>query len=266
MPWQWHGLQGRSVMGDAQNAIVTALPKLPDSEPPRHVAIIMDGNGRWASQRGLPRTRGHREGVEAARKTVRAAAEIGIGYLTLFGFSSENWSRPRAEVNDLFGLLRRFIRNDLAEIHENNIRLQVIGQREQLPRDIVSLIADAEKLTAANTGMTLVIAFNYGGRIEIVEAVRHLAEAVRDGHLDPAEINQDLFSASLQTNGIPDPDLIIRSSGENRISNFLLWQCAYSEFVFSPVLWPDFGREALLASLGEFSTRERRYGGIAVQV
>jgi undecaprenyl diphosphate synthase len=250
-------------MRDSQSAIAPALPA---SEPPRHVAIIMDGNGRWASRRGLPRTRGHREGVEAARKTVRAAAEIGIGYLTLFGFSSENWSRPRTEVNDLFGLLRRFIRNDLAEIHDNNIRVQVIGQREELPRDIIELIGEAERLTTDNTGMTLIIAFNYGGRREIVEAARHFAEAARDGKIDPDEITLDRFADGLQTVGIPDPDLIIRSSGENRVSNFLLWQCAYSEFVFSPVLWPDFDREALLASIGEFSTRERRYGGIAAQV
>lgn len=247
---------------DARNAIAPAIPQ---PEPPRHVAIVMDGNGRWAARRGLPRTQGHRAGVEAARRTVRAAAELGIGYLTLFGFSTENWSRPRSEVQDLFGLLRLFIRNDLADMHRNNIQVKVIGHREQLPADIVQLIADAELLTMQNTGMTLIVAFNYGGRNEILDAVRTLAAAAARGEIDPADIDQDGFAAALQTTGIPDPDLIIRTSGENRISNFLLWQCAYSEFVFSPVYWPDFDRETLLESLGEFSLRERRYGGIAVR-
>lgn len=247
---------------DARNAIAPAIPQ---PEPPRHVAIVMDGNGRWAARRGLPRTQGHRAGVEAARRTVRAAAELGIGYLTLFGFSTENWSRPRSEVQDLFGLLRLFIRNDLADMHRNNIQVKVIGHREQLPADIVRLITDAELLTMQNTGMTLIVAFNYGGRNEILDAVRTLAAAAVRGEIDPADIDQDGFAAALQTAGIPDPDLIIRTSGENRISNFLLWQCAYSEFVFSPVYWPDFDRETLLESLGEFSLRERRYGGIAVR-
>jgi undecaprenyl diphosphate synthase len=249
-------------MREAQNAVA---PAIQDVEPPRHLAIIMDGNGRWAAQRRQPRTQGHRAGVEAARRTVRAAAELGIAYLTLFGFSTENWSRPKSEVQDLFGLLRRFIRNDLAEIHNNNIRVKVIGHREQLPVDLIELIADAETLTAANTGMTLVVAFNYGARNEILEAVRNLAQAAARGEIDPAAIDQDCFASALQTKGIPDPDLIIRTSGENRISNFLLWQCAYSEFVFSPVYWPDFNRETLLESLGEFSMRERRFGGIAVR-
>lgn len=249
-------------MLDGRNAVAPAIPA---PEPPQHVAIVMDGNGRWAAQRRLPRSQGHRAGVEAARRTVRAAAELGIGYLTLFGFSTENWSRPRSEVQDLFGLLRRFIRNDLAEMHRNNIRIKVIGHREQLPADIVELISDAEMLTLQNTGMNLIVAFNYGGRNEILEAVQKIAAAAARGEIDPSGIDQEYFASTLQTTGIPDPDLIIRTSGENRISNFLLWQCAYSEFVFSPVYWPDFDRETLLESLGEFSLRERRFGGVAVR-
>ncbi|KAA5601112.1 isoprenyl transferase [Blastochloris sulfoviridis] len=228
---------------------------------PRHVAIIMDGNGRWASARLLPRVEGHRRGVEAVRRTVRACRELGIDYLTLYSFSSENWSRPPEEVGDLMGLIRRFIRNDLADLHANNTRVRVIGVREGLEPDIRGMLHEAETLTASNTGLVLVFAFNYGSRQEILNAVRQVAGAIAAGALDPKALTTDAFARCLDTAGIPDPDLIIRTSGEQRLSNFLLWQAAYSEFVFTPVLWPDFDRAALEAAIAEFSARERRFGG-----
>ncbi|MEJ8574633.1 isoprenyl transferase [Microbaculum marinum] len=232
---------------------------------PAHVAIIMDGNGRWAVRRGLPRAEGHRAGVEALRRTVRIAGELGVRYLTIYSFSSENWSRPRSEVLDLMALLRRFIRNDLAELHRNGIRIRVIGRRDDLDADIRALLDEAESLTRDNDGLTLVVAFNYGGRDDIARAVRRMVEEVASGTLDPGEIDGDCLSRHLDTAGVPDPDLMIRTGGEQRISNFLLWQCAYTEFVFSQVYWPDFGRDDFIAAIEEFRHRERRFGGLAAQ-
>ncbi|WP_307272338.1 isoprenyl transferase [Labrys wisconsinensis] len=229
---------------------------------PRHVAIIMDGNGRWAAKRMLPRFEGHRRGVEALRRTVRAAGDLGIAYLTLYSFSSENWSRPKPEVDDLMGLLKRFVRNDLAELHAGNVRVRIIGEREGLDAEVAGLLAEAEDLTRANTGLTLVVAFNYGSRQEIAAAARRLAQAVAEGRLQAAEITPERLSASLDTADIPDPDLVIRTSGEQRLSNFLLWQAAYAEFVFLPILWPDFDRSVLEAALAEYAGRERRFGGL----
>jgi undecaprenyl diphosphate synthase len=233
---------------------------------PVHVAIIMDGNGRWAAERGLPRVEGHRRGVEAVRGAVHTASALGIRYLTLFSFSSENWSRPAAEVAELMGLLKRFIRRDLAELHRNNVRVRVIGAREGLAADIRGLLVEAEEVTARNTSLTLVVAFNYGARNELARAVRSLAADVQAGRLDPAEISEDRLSRRLDTAGIPDPDLIIRTSGEQRLSNFLLWQAAYAELVFVPTYWPDFDRAAFEAALAEYRNRERRFGGVAAKV
>ncbi|MDP2731645.1 MAG: isoprenyl transferase [Hoeflea sp.] len=230
--------------------------------PPRHVAIIMDGNGRWAQARGLPRTAGHRAGVERVREAVRTAAEAGIDYLTLFAFSSENWNRPKEEVSDLMGILRYFIRRDLAELHRENVRVRVIGCRKTIEPDIGALLNEAENRTRDNTGVTLVIAFNYGARDELVRATRRIVAAVKSGQLDAASIDEMTLSAFVDTAGIPDPDLVIRTSGEQRLSNFLLWQAAYSEFVFMPCLWPDFDREAFHDALAEFNRRDRRFGAV----
>jgi undecaprenyl diphosphate synthase len=229
---------------------------------PRHVALIMDGNGRWAAARGLPRFEGHRRGVEALRRAVRAAIELGISYLTVYSFSAENWSRPREEVQSLLGLLHRFIRNDLAELHANNVRVRIIGARADLAPEILDLLAEAEQVTRANTGLTLVVAFNYGGRQEIAAAARAVAEMVAEGRLALHEIDADAIAARLDTADFPDPDLIIRTSGEQRLSNFLLWQAAYSEFVFLPILWPDFDRAAMIAAIQEYAHRERRFGRV----
>ena len=230
---------------------------------PRHVAIIMDGNGRWASARGLPRTAGHRAGVERVREAVRTAAEAEIDYLTLFAFSSENWNRPKDEVSDLMGILRFFIRRDLAELHRENVCVKVIGCRETIPSDIQALLDEAEDRTRNNTGITLVIAFNYGARNELTRAVRLLAAAVMSGEVDPASLSEEALSSYLDTAGIPDPDLVIRTSGEQRLSNFLLWQAAYSEFVFMPCLWPDFDRNAFYQALAEYGRRDRRFGAVS---
>jgi len=230
---------------------------------PRHVAIIMDGNGRWAKARGLPRTAGHRAGVERVREAVRTAAEAKIDYLTLFAFSSENWRRPEQEVSDLMGLLRFFIRKDLAELHRENVRVKVIGCRQSIQPDIRALLVDAEQRTRENTGITLVIAFNYGARDELVRAVRQIAEAVQSGELEPESIDEAALSAHIDTAGIPDPDVVIRTSGEQRLSNFLLWQAAYSEFVFPSCLWPDFDRAAFHEALAEYARRERRFGAVS---
>jgi undecaprenyl diphosphate synthase len=234
-------------------------------EAPYHVAIIMDGNGRWAAQRGLPRGEGHRRGVEAVRRTVRAATELGIGILTIFSFSSENWTRPRSEILDLMALLRRFIRNDLADLHRSNVRVKIIGEREGLEPDIARLLEEAESLTHANTGLMLVVAFNYGARQEIARAARALAADVAAGRLEPDRITADLLASRLDTSELPDPDLVIRTSGEQRLSNFLLWQAAYSELVFVPVYWPDFDRATLEGAIAEYRTRERRFGGLAAR-
>ena len=234
-------------------------------EVPRHVAIIMDGNGRWAAARGLPRVEGHRRGVEALRKTVRAANELGISILTIFSFSSENWSRPPSEIRDLLGLLRRFIRNDLADLHKNNIRVRVIGERDDLDPDIRRLLQEAEDLTRGNDGFTLVVAFNYGARQEIARAAQRLAREALDGKRDPASIDADTLGQYLDAPDIPDPDLIIRTSGEQRLSNFLMWQAAYSELVFVPIHWPDFDKAALEGAIAEYSRRERRFGGLVAK-
>ncbi len=232
---------------------------------PEHVAIIMDGNGRWAKQRGLPRTMGHRKGVDAVREAVRAAGDVGIKYLTLFAFSSENWRRPETEVSDLLGLLKAFIRRDLAELHRQNVRVKVIGDRHSLKSDILDLLVDAEETTKANTALTLVIAFNYGSRDEIARAMASLARDVEAGRLKAQDISAALIDARLDTAGIPDPDLIIRTSGEERLSNFLLWQAAYSEFIFVPEYWPDFSREIFYSALETFASRDRRFGGLVAQ-
>jgi undecaprenyl diphosphate synthase len=236
------------------------------SSIPEHVAIIMDGNGRWAKQRGLPRIMGHRRGVEAVRETVKAAGECGIRYLTLFAFSSENWRRPESEVHDLLGLLKAFIRRDLAELHRSNVRIRVIGDRSSLAADILALLVEAEETTQNNTALTLVIAFNYGGRDEITRAAAALAIDVATGKIDVSEINADALAAKLDTAGIPDPDLIIRTSGEERLSNFLLWQAAYSEFIFIPEFWPDFTRELLFSAVEQYMARDRRFGGLSAPV
>jgi undecaprenyl diphosphate synthase len=234
-------------------------------DQPRHVAIIMDGNGRWAAERGLPRTEGHRHGVDAVRRAVRAVMELGLDHLTLFSFSSENWTRPASEIQFLFGLLRNFIRRDLADLHANGVRVSVIGEREGLPKDILGLIEEAERLTAGNRRLRLVVAFNYGARNEIARAVRRIAAKVAAGEIDPTTIDETTVAANLDTAGIPDPDLIIRTSGELRLSNFLLWQAAYAELVFLPVFWPDFDKKDLETAIGEFATRVRRYGGLAAR-
>jgi undecaprenyl diphosphate synthase len=231
------------------------------SAVPRHVAIIMDGNGRWAQGRGLPRTMGHRNGVEAVRRTVRACMELGVQYLTLFSFSSENWNRPAAEIDDLMGLMRRFVRRDLAELHENGVRISVIGEREGVDADLLKLIDEAVTLTAGNSALNLVIAFNYGSRAEIARAARRLAGRVLAGALRPEDITPEALSGALDTCGVPDPDLLIRTSGELRLSNFLLWQSAYTEFVFLDAYWPDFGRELLEQAIDEYRRRDRRFGG-----
>lgn len=232
---------------------------------PEHIAIIMDGNGRWAKARGLPRSAGHRAGVEALQRTVRAVGDRGIGWLTVYAFSSENWSRPKTEVNDLMGLLKLFIRRDLAELHRNGVRVRVIGERAGLQADIADLLREAETLTALNRNMTLVIAFNYGSRDEIVRAARAAAQAVQRGEMTPGEITEAQLAAHLDTAGIPDPDLIIRTSGEQRLSNFLLWQAAYAELVFTPRYWPDFGPDDLDAAIETFDARERRFGGLVAR-
>jgi undecaprenyl diphosphate synthase len=236
-----------------------------DAEGLRHVAIIMDGNGRWAERRGLPRSMGHRAGVEAVRRTVTASLDAGLGYLTLFSFSSENWSRPPAEVEFLFGLLRMFIRRDLANLHRDGVQVRVIGRRDGLPDDIAALIREAETLTADNRRLRMIVAFNYGARDEIVRAAQRLAESARKGSVDPSAIDEAMLAASLDTTGIPDPDLIVRTGGELRLSNFLLWQAAYSELVFLPVYWPDFDASHLNAAIEEFGSRVRRYGGHVVR-
>ena len=231
--------------------------------PPRHVAIIMDGNGRWAKARFLPRVMGHRAGVAAVRATVRAASDLGIEYLTLYGFSSENWKRPRTEVNDLMGLLRMYIHDDLEELHASGVEIRIIGAKTHLEGDIVDLIEHAQNRTRGNTKLKLIIAFNYGGQDEIVEAARRIAEEVAAGKIAPSAVDRELFTAHLATAGIPDPDLVIRTSGERRLSNFLIWQTAYSEFVFTDTLWPDFGKAQLVAAIGEFQGRDRRFGGLS---
>jgi undecaprenyl diphosphate synthase len=250
------------MMHDKAEMVSAALPDPLWRRLPRHVGIIMDGNGRWAAARGLPRFEGHRRGVEAVRRSVRAAMDLGIDYLTVYSFSSENWSRPPQEVAYLMGLLKRFIRNDLAELHQNGVRVRIIGLREGLDPEIRSLLDEAEELTRGNQRLTLVIAFNYGSRQEIAIAARRLANKVLAGEMSVEEIDVAAVSAELDTSEVPDPDLIIRTSGEQRLSNFLMWQAAYAEFVFLPLHWPDFDREAFEKALREYASRERRFGGL----
>ncbi len=230
---------------------------------PRHVAIIMDGNGRWAKARGLPRTAGHRRGVEAVREVVRGAGELGIPYITLFGFSTENWKRPADEVEFLMGLLRHYMRAELDTLAKEGARLRVIGDRDGLPRDIAVMIGEAEIRTRANARINVTIALNYGGRADIARAARQLAERVASGSLAAGTIDEAALTRELLTSDIPDPDLLIRTSGEQRISNFLLWQSAYAEMLFVDTLWPDFGKAHLAAAIAEYSRRERRYGAVA---
>jgi undecaprenyl diphosphate synthase len=222
----------------------------------------MDGNGRWAAARHLPRLMGHRAGVAAVRNVVRAAPEIGIEYLTLYSFSSENWKRPKTEISDLMGLLRLYLRDDLEELHRNGVQIRVIGAKTHLEGDLIRLIGEAQERTKDNSKLKLIVAFNYGGQDEIVEAAKRIAEDVAAGKIEPAGVNRDLFVSYLATAGIPDPDLVIRTSGEQRLSNFLIWQSAYSEFVFTNTLWPDFGKADLVAAIREYQGRDRRFGGL----
>lgn len=229
---------------------------------PQHVAIIMDGNGRWAKARGLSRSAGHQKGVETLRQVVRTAGEAGVQYLTLFAFSSENWSRPQEEVGFLMGLLKKFIKRDLAELRSENVRVKIIGGRENLQSDILDLLIEAEENTKQNNGLNLVIAFNYGARDEIARATRRLAADIKSGALLPEDVCEAKISSYLDTSDIPDPDLIIRSSGEQRLSNFLLWQAAYAEFVFVDELWPDFTKDVFHRALSAYCQRDRRFGGV----
>lgn len=241
-----------------------SAPGLTDGVP-RHVAIIMDGNGRWATERGQPRSAGHRQGVEALRRTVRAAGDMGIGVLTLYSFSSENWSRPASEVRFLLELLRRFIRTDVAELHRANVRIMMIGDREGLEASLRLMVEEAEALTRGNLGMKLVIAFNYGSRQEITRAVQLIAREVAEGRIAPEGITPAVIGNHLDTAGLPEPDLLIRTGGEQRLSNYLLWQCAYAEFVFMPEYWPEFGAELLNCAIKTYYLRDRRFGGIKAQ-
>ncbi len=229
---------------------------------PQHVAVIMDGNGRWAKQRGLPRVEGHRNGVESVRAIVRSAGEVGIKYLTLYAFSVENWNRPKDEVDTLMKYLARFLKNEIGELNRNNVRLDAVGQIWRLPDAVQQQLEKSKAALAKNTGLTLVLALSYGGRTEIIEAVRELAAKARNGTIDPAEINERVFSEHLYTRHYPDPDLLIRTSGEMRVSNFLLWQISYAEFVVTPVLWPDFRKAQLYEALEEYARRHRRFGGL----
>jgi undecaprenyl diphosphate synthase len=237
---------------------MNASPKIPG-----HVAIIMDGNGRWATARGLSRTEGHRKGSEAARQVVDIAKDMGISYLTLFAFSSENWNRPTDEVSDLMDLLRYYLKKETAELHKSGARILIIGDRERLPKDIVKLIENAESLTQDNKKITVVLALSYGGRQDILYAAKELARQAKAGEIDLDKVDENVFSQLLMSKGIPDPDLMIRTSGESRISNFLMWQLAYAEMYFTETLWPDFSKQEMEKAVAFFSSRDRRYGGIS---
>jgi len=244
------------------SGVWSKIEDLPPERIPSHVAIIMDGNGRWAKERGLPRIAGHRAGAEAVRRVVRAAGEFGIKVLTLYAFSTENWKRPRAEVEALMNLLRTYLRRELDELNRNNVRLQSIGRTEELPRMVQEELARAEEATKDNTGLILNLALNYGGRVEILDAVRALVKDATEGKVKVEDIDEELFGSYLYTRGLPDPDLLIRTSGEMRVSNFLLWQISYAELYFTPVYWPDFTREHLLEAILDYAKRERRFGTI----
>jgi undecaprenyl diphosphate synthase len=249
-------------MTQAQHSI-----EAPDKRAmPRHVAVIMDGNGRWAKARALPRSAGHWQGVEAVRRSVRAAADLGIDYLTLYSFSSENWTRPASEVDYLLNLLRRFIHTDVDELHTNGVRIRIIGDREDLQTDLRDLIEHSERLTEANDRLNLVVAFNYGSRDEIARAARRMALEIEAGRLSANDVGVDSIARFLDTCDIPDPDLVIRTSGEQRLSNFLLWQSAYAELVFVDEYWPEFNREILERAIHQYLDRDRRYGGVTAKV
>ena len=233
-----------------------------ETTPPRHIAIIMDGNGRWAADRGLPRSAGHKKGIDALRRAVKAAGDIGVEFLTIYSFSTENWSRPKTEVTFLLDLLRRFISQDVAELHASNVRIKIIGSREKLDQPLVKMLEEAENLTANNSKLTLVVAFNYGSRQEIARAAQNLANAVKAGKLEVADITPEVLQNQLETAAFPDPDLLIRTGGEERLSNFLLWQSAYTEFVFIDTYWPDFDAEVLKSAIATYRSRERRFGGL----
>ena len=229
---------------------------------PKHIAIIMDGNGRWAKTRGLPRVEGHRNGVESVRSIVRTCGELGVKYLTLYAFSVENWNRPKDEVDTLMKYLARFLKNEIGELMKNNVRLEAVGQIYRLPEFVQEQLAKTKAALAKNTGLTLILALSYGGRTEIIEATRAIAQQVKAGKLDPAEINEQVIAQNLYTHAYPDPDLLIRTSGELRVSNFLLWQISYAEFVVTPTLWPDFRKPQLYEALEEYTQRQRRFGGL----
>lgn len=242
--------------------MTAAAPSGLSIDGPRHVAIIMDGNGRWAKARGLPRAMGHREGVQALKRTIQAAPDLGIRCLTVFGFSTENWSRPEEEVSDLMGLVRTYVASDLTRLEKAGVRLRILGRREGLPADIAAIIDKAEAQTAHNTKFTLQVAFNYGGRADLVDAARRYMDRVAAGDA-VGPISEQAFEAGLATAGSPPLDLIIRTSGEQRLSNFLLWEAAYAELVFQDILWPDYGPQALAEAVAAFTQRDRRYGGRA---
>ncbi len=250
-------MDGMSAAAKPATAVVAG------SKVPRHVGIIMDGNGRWAAARGLPRALGHKAGAEAARRTIEAAGEAGIGWLTLFAFSSENWRRPADEVQDLTLLLRHYLSHEVSRLVKEGVRLRVIGERERFGPDLLRAILRAEEATEGGTRLNLNVALSYGGRAEIVTAAREIARRAAAGRLDPESVDEECFGSFLGTAGMPDPDLIIRTSGEQRLSNFLLWQSAYAEFVFQDVLWPDYGASHLAAACGEYARRDRRYGARA---
>ena len=244
------------------NAPTIQLSTAAKASLPVHVAVIMDGNGRWAKQRHLPRVEGHRQGVESVRALVRAAGELGIKYLTLYAFSVENWNRPQDEVNTLMQYLARYLKNEIGELTKNNVRLEAIGQIHRLPEFVQEQLAKTKAALAKNNGLTLVLALSYGARSELVDAVREIAAKVKNGNLDPAEINQQIISQHLYTRHWPDPDLLIRTSGEMRISNFLLWQISYTELVVVQTLWPDFRKAQFYEALEEFARRHRRFGSV----
>lgn len=250
-------------MSDSSHLAKPADPETLASAVPDHVAIIMDGNGRWAKARGLPRAAGHERGVEALRRTVDAAGEMGIKYLTVFSFSTENWQRPAAEVNTLFSLLRAYVKRDLNRLKREGVRVRIIGNRQGLPEDLSSLIKRAEAETISNTRAHLTIAFNYGGQEEIVRVARELAHSVAAGRIKPEDITEATFERTLDTRDLPPPDLLIRTSGEFRLSNFLLWQVAYAEIVILDVLWPDFDGQQLREALKAYAKRSRRFGALS---
>jgi undecaprenyl diphosphate synthase len=246
-------------------AIQSRAASRPDLRIPAHIGVIMDGNGRWAQARGKPRTEGHVAGVKSLRAMVEHCINYGVDYLTVFSFSSENWTRPKEEISFIFGLLRRFVASDLEKLHRNNVRVRIIGSREGLDDSLRRLIAEVEATTAMNTGLKLQVAFNYGGKAEIAEAVRRIAGLVAAGRLKAEDITEETIGRALYTAGIPDPDIIIRTSGEQRISNFMLWQSAYSELVFVEENWPDFNEKTFIRVLEDYSGRDRRFGGVEAQ-